>query len=212
MTNTAELNVNTLYINDADRDQIYSWAHDAYANHDEEKLALAVLAMMPRLYTYAYRKCDRRMDRAIDAVDTAKMRILLNFFKKDVSSYFMQWCYRITAYAVVDNLRAIRGHENDLSLDETGFGNDGEDARYAFIADSKMMDSEEIVRRNDRMEDIKQVLNELGEEEKEVWTMHFVQKKTLSQIAEETEKKDTRIRYLIYTANGHVRNSLQAME
>ena len=212
MNNNAEINVNTLFLDGASDQQIYSWAHDAYAFHDEEKLALAVLAVMPRMYSYALGKCNRRTDRALDAVDTAKMRAYMNFFKKDASSYFIQWCKRITAYAIIDNLRENRGHEYELSLDETGFGEEGEDSRYAFIEDKNHLNPEETLMKEVQMEQISNVLSELKQEEKEVWTMHFVEEKSLGEIAEETGKKPNRVRYLLYNANDHMKARLRAME
>lgn len=212
MENFAELNVNTLFLDGASDAQIFSWAHDAFASHDNEKLALALLAMMPRMYSYAFRKCNRRSDRALDAVDTAKMRIYLNFFKKDVSAFFIQWCLRITSYAIIDNLRENRGHEFEVSLDETGFGEDGEDCRYAFVEDKAHLNPEETLMKNVQMEEIDGVLNELGKDEKEVWTMHFIENKTLGEIAEETGKKPNRVRYLLYNANDHMKARLKSME
>lgn len=208
----AEINVNTLFLDGASDGQIFSWVKDAYNFHDEQKLALAVLAMMPRLLKYARVRCSRHENWAIDAVDTAKLRIYMNFFKKDVSSYFIQWCYRITSYAIVDNLRENRGHEYELSLDETGFGEEGEDSRYAFIEDKRHLNPEENLMKTVQMEQISSVLGELKQEEKEVWTMHFVEEKSLGEIAEETGKKPNRVRYLLYNANDHMKARLRAME
>ncbi len=212
MTNTAEINVNTLYLTGASNAQINSWAHEAYENHDDEKLALALLATMPRMYSYVVFRCSNRMDWAMDAVDTAKIKILMNFYKSDVTKHFIGWCCRIAYYSFIDDRRAMKGYKEIVSLDETGFGDDGQDSRMSLIEDTKALTPEEEARKNARAEEITGFFQKLGTEEKEVWTKHFVMHKTIAEIADETGRKPSRVRYLLYNANDYMKAKIRETE
>ena len=149
-----------------------------YINGDENSLAILIARHKQRIYSFIYSKVyDRDVSEDVFQDTFIKVIKTLKKGKYNEEGKFLPWVMRIAHNLVIDHFR----RNNRMPK----FDNAGEFSIFSVLSDSSLNVEKQMVRDQVNM-DVKRIIEELPEDQKEVLKMRIYQEMSFKEISERT--------------------------
>lgn len=149
-----------------------------YIKGDEKALAMLIARHKQRIYSFIYSKVyDRDVSEDVFQDTFIKVIKTLKRGKYNEEGKFLPWVMRIAHNLVIDHFR----RNNRMPK----FDNTGEFSIFSVLSDSSLNVEKQMVRDQVNM-DVKRIIEELPEDQKEVLKMRIYQEMSFKEISERT--------------------------
>lgn len=149
-----------------------------YIKGDEKALAMLIARHKHRIYSFIYSKVyDRDVSEDVFQDTFIKVIKTLKRGKYNEEGKFLPWVMRIAHNLVIDHFR----RNNRMPK----FDNTGEFSIFSVLSDSSLNVEKQMVRDQVNM-DVKRIIEELPEDQKEVLKMRIYQEMSFKEISERT--------------------------